>query len=113
MAHVNGWVAIEEAKTLSDTKRQALRVSNRTSKVDWRPRIYNSTNPGGIRHAWYKNRFIIPYRNGTETFTRFFPATIDDNPLVDDGYKRKLEENTGWRLRAYRLAQTDGALTPP
>jgi hypothetical protein len=59
MAHVNWWVAIEEAKTLSNTKRQALRDSNRTSRMDWRLRIYNSTNPGGVGHAWYKNRFIV------------------------------------------------------
>lgn len=100
-------IAIEEATTLSSTKRQALRDSNRTSRLDWRPRMYNSTNPGGVGHAWYKDRFIIPYRNGQEMYTRFFPATIDDNPLVDVGYRRKLEENTGWRLRAYRYGDWD------
>jgi len=100
-------IAIEETTTLTSTKYQALRDSNRTSRGDWRPRMYNSTNPGGVGHAWYKARFIVPFRNGTETFTKFIPATIDDNPLVDVDYKRKLEENTGWRLRAYRYGDWD------
>jgi hypothetical protein len=35
------------------------------------------------------------------------PATIDDNVFVDSGYQRRLEENTGWRLRAYRYGDWD------
>lgn len=100
-------IGIEETTTLTSTKYQALRDSNRTSRTDWRPRIYNSTNPGGVGHAWYKKRFIDPYRSGSEQYSKFIPATIDDNPLVDGGYRRKLEENTGWRLRAYRFGDWD------
>lgn len=95
-------IAIEETTTLTLLKYRALRDSNRTSRSDWRPRIYNSTNPGGVGHAWYKNKFITPFRRGLETTTRFFPGTVDDNPLIDADYTRRLEENTGWRLRAYR-----------
>lgn len=100
-------VAIEEATTLTLAKFGALRDSNRTSKPHWRPRIYTSTNPGGVGHAWYKNLFIKPAREGCETETRFIFATIDDNTFVDAGYKRKLEKNTGWRLRAYRYGDWD------
>jgi phage terminase large subunit len=100
-------VIIEETTTLSKTKHQALRDSNRTSKANWRPRMYNSTNPGGVGHAWYKQRFIDPARRGQETDTRFIFATIDDNKFVDLDYRRKLEENTGWRLRAYRYGDWD------
>lgn len=100
-------IAIEESTTLSSTKYRALRDSNRTSRTDWRPRIYNSTNPGGVGHAWYKQTFIEPFRRRDETYTRFIPATVTDNPLIDPGYKRRLEENTGWRLRAYRYGDWD------
>lgn len=100
-------IIVEEATTLSGVKYQALRDCNRTSKPDFRPRMYDSANPGGIGHSYFKKRFIVPYRNGHQVFTRFFPATIDDNPLIDSGYKRKLEENTGWRLRAYRYGDWD------
>lgn len=100
-------IAIEEATTLSQSKYKALRDSNRTSKRDMRPRIYLTTNPGGIGHAWFKSRFIDPWRKREETFTRFIPATIDDNQFVDSGYQRRLEENVGWKLRAYRYGDWD------
>jgi phage terminase large subunit len=100
-------IIVEELTTLTSTKHQALRDSNRSSVPNMRPRMYNSTNPGGVGHAWYKKRFVIPYRTGQEMYTRFFPATVDDNPFIDAGYRRRLEENTGWRLRAYRYGEWD------
>lgn len=100
-------IAIEEATTLSLSKYKTLRDSNRTSKPNWRPRIYASTNPGNIGHVWFKERFITPARRNQETWTRFVFATVDDNRFVDSGYKRKLEENTGWKLKAYRFGDWD------
>lgn len=99
-------IAIEEATTLSAVKYKALRDSNRSSSA-WRPRIYATTNPGGVGHAWFKARFIDPWRQGSERTTRFVPATVDDNRFLDDGYRRRLEENTGWKLRAYRYGDWD------
>lgn len=103
-------IVIEEATTLTASKYQGLRDSNRTSKAGWRPRIYNSTNPGGIGHTWYKNRFVEPARREEEEYTRFFPATLDDNYYVDADYARKVEENVGWKLRAYRYGDWDIAV---
>jgi len=100
-------IAIEEATTLTAMKYQALRDSNRTSRDDFRPRIYTSTNPGGVGHAWYKRRYIDPWQDGKETDTRFIFATVEDNAFLDEDYRRKLEENTGWRLRAYRYGDWD------
>lgn len=93
-------IVVEETTTLSEAKYQALRDSNRTSK-DWRPRVYTTTNPGNIGHGWYKERFVEPWRRGEERWTRFIPATVYDNEHIDRGYVRKLEENVGWRRRAY------------
>lgn len=100
-------ILIEECTTLSLAKYQTLRDSNRSSKAGWRPRIYNTTNPGGVGHAWYKARFVDPWRAGTERYTRFIPSTVDDNAFIDADYRRKLEENTGWKLRAYRYGDWD------
>jgi hypothetical protein len=100
-------ILVEEATTLSATKFQALRDSNRTAKLNWRPRIYATTNPGGIGHNWYKKRFIDPWRRGEETDTRFIFGTVEDNAFIDDGYRKNLEMNTGWRLRAYRYGDWD------
>ncbi len=100
-------IAIEETTGLSPLKYQTLRDSNRTSKLGWRARTYNSTNPGNIGHGWYKKRFVEPHRAGQETYTRFIPATVEDNVFIDPDYRRKLEENSGWRLRAYRYGDWD------
>lgn len=99
--------AIEEDTSLTDTKRQAISDSVRSSIPGWRPRIYNSTNPGGVGHLRYKKKFITPWRMNQQAYTRFFPATVDDNPLIGPDYVRRLEQNTGWRLRAYRYGDWD------
>ena len=100
-------IAIEEATTLTESKYKALRDSNRTSKTNWRPRIYATTNPGGTGHAWFKKRFIEPARSGAETDTRFIFATVDDNVFVNKEYVKNLSENTGWKLKAYRYGDWD------
>jgi phage terminase large subunit len=100
-------IVIEECTTLSATKYQALRDSNRSSDR-FRPRMYNSTNPGGIGHSWYRKTFVEPARKLDFTGkTRFIPATVDDNPLINKEYISNLEQNVGWRLRAYRYGDWD------
>lgn len=99
-------IVIEEATTLSLAKYRALCDSNRTSK-GFRPRIYASTNPGGVGHAWFKEIFIVPARREQETDTRFVFGTVEDNKFNNEDYKRTLEKNTGWRLRAYRYGDWD------
>lgn len=100
-------IVIEEATTLSLVKYRALRDSNRTSKQGFRPRIYSTTNPGGVGHGWFKSTFIVPARQMKETDTRFIFGTVEDNLFNDSDYQKKLEENTGWRLRAYRYGDWD------
>lgn len=100
-------IVIEEATTLSLVKYRALRDSNRTSKQGFRPRIYSTTNPGGVGHGWFKATFIVPARRRQESDTRFIFGTVEDNLFNDVDYQKKLEENTGWRLRAYRYGDWD------
>jgi hypothetical protein len=94
-------IGIEEATTLSSTKYKAIRTCCRTSKQDWRPRTYSTTNPGGVGHAWYKAEFIAPYRKRQEQGTRFVPATVSDNSFVDREYRSRLAELTGWQREAW------------
>jgi phage terminase large subunit len=54
-------IGIEEATTLTWRKYQNIRTCLRTSKPNWRPRIYCTTNPGGIGHAWFRREFIDPH----------------------------------------------------
>ena len=100
-------VGVEEATTLSWAKYEAIRTCNRTSKQGFRPRIYSNANPGGIGHAWYKQRFVTPYHESRQTDTRFFLATIDDNKFINDEYRKILDDLTGWRLRAWRHGDWD------
>lgn len=96
-------IILEEATGLTATKYQALLDSLRTSLYNWRPRLYSSTNPGGIGHQWYAAAFNPTMRTVTRNGSRvFIPSTVDDNPYIDAGYVGRLEKNTGWRLAAYR-----------
>ena len=102
-------IIVEEFTTLSSRVRQSLRDSNRTS-LDMTPRMYNSTNPMGIGHQWYKKLFILHERKFGEITNRrrkFIQATVDDNKFVNPDYVGNLEENTGARLRAYRYGDWD------
>jgi len=100
-------IGVEEATTLSHGKYKDIRTCCRTSKPNWRPRLYNTTNPGGIGHAWYKKLFIGPFRDGTESGTRFIPALVDDNAFVNTEYRTNLETLTGWQLQAWRHGDWD------
>ena len=122
-------IGIEEATTLSNRKHQDISTCCRTSKSNWRPRIYSTTNPGGIGHAWYRAKFVVPYlkmesgecrmenekarphpgplpqergpswQPGRETI--FVPARVTDNRFNNPEYTKVLEGLTGWQKRAW------------
>jgi phage terminase large subunit len=94
-------IGIEEATTLSSRKHQDITTCCRTSKPNWRPRVYSTTNPGGIGHAWYRAKFIAPFRESRETDTRFIPARVGDNRFNNPEYTKVLQNLTGWQKRAW------------
>jgi phage terminase large subunit len=94
-------IGIEEATTLSSRKHQDITTCCRTSKPNWRPRIYSTTNPGGVGHAWYRAKFIAPYQRGEERDTRFIPARVTDNRFTNPEYIRVLSNLGGWQKRAW------------
>jgi len=100
-------IGIEEATTLTHRKYKAVQSCNRTSKPHFRPRIYTTANPGGVGHAWYRQAFVLPYEQKSETATRFIPATIDDNCFVNPDYRATLDGLTGWLKRAWRYGDWD------
>ncbi len=93
-------IAIEEATTLTASKVKNISTVNRSSK-GWRPRMYLTTNPGGVGHSWFKARYIAPGKAGRETFTRFIAATVYDNGAVNAEYRQILERLTGWQRKAW------------
>jgi hypothetical protein len=94
-------IGIEEATTLTSRKYQDISTCCRTSKPNWRPRIYSTTNPGGVGHVWYRTKFILPFREGRETDTRFVPAKVGDNRYNNPEYRKILESLKGWQRRAW------------
>lgn len=100
-------ILVEEATTLTRSKYDDIGSCNRSSKPGWRPRMYSTTNPGGVGHAWYKGRFVEPFRKHREADTRFVSATADDNAFNNPEYKKRLEGLTGWKLRAWRFGDWD------
>jgi hypothetical protein len=94
-------IGIEEATTLTARKYQDITTCCRTSKPNWRPRIYSTTNPGGVGHGWYRKRFIEPWQRRAETETRFIAARVTDNRWNNPEYMRVLEGLTGWQRRAW------------
>lgn len=94
-------IGIEEATTLTSRKFQDITTCCRSSKPNWRPRIYSTTNPGGVGHAWYRKRFVQPMLDRREAETRFIPARVGDNAFNNPEYRRVLENLTGWQKRAW------------
>lgn len=100
-------IVIEEATTLSERKLDMIRGSLRTTKPGWRARAYLTTNPGGIGHTYFKNKFVMPYRQGNQSNTRFIPSNYKDNPFLSPEYVQYLEELPGALGRAWRDGDWD------
>ena len=94
-------IGVEESSQLTSRKFQDISTCCRTSKSNWRPRIYTTTNPGGVGHAWYRSKFVAPMLEHRETETRFIPARVGDNAFNNPEYRRILESLTGWQKRAW------------
>jgi len=95
-------IGIEEATQLTRRKYEDISTCCRTSKPNWRPRLYSTTNPGGIGHQWYFEKFILPHQSGTESATRFIPARVEDNAFINPEYAASLNTLTGWQYDAWR-----------
>jgi Phage terminase large subunit len=100
-------IVIEECTQISETKKDKLRGSLRTSKSKWRPRIYLSTNADGIGLSWFKKMFIEPFRKGIERLTRFFDVTHIYNPFINPEYQSWLDSLTGPLGKAWRDGDWD------
>ena len=91
-------VILEDATTLSKTKYDAIRGALRTSRNDWRPRLYASTNPGGVGHRWFADEFI----NNDSDVTAFVHTTMGDNLFINPEYEQYLNGLSGFLRRAWR-----------
>lgn len=100
-------IIVEEVTQITLAKYQKLMGSLRTSKPNWRPRIYSTCNPGGIGHTWVRERFVLPYRANKETNTRFIPSTYKENKALNPEYIAYLESLGGDLGKAWREGEWD------
>lgn len=100
-------IIVEELTQLTQEKYDKLRGSLRTSKPNWRPRMYTSFNPGGVGHAWVRERYVLPYRAKHQTTTRFIPSTYKQNPVLHATYVDYLESLGGNLGKAWREGEWD------
>lgn len=100
-------IVVEELTQLTEEKYTKLRGSLRTSKPNWRPRMYTSFNPGGVGHAWVRERYVLPFRENRELDTRFVPSTYKENPALNKEYIAYLESIGGDLGKAWREGEWD------
>lgn len=100
-------IAIEERNQLTGDKVMKLKGSLRTTKPNWRARMYSSFNPGNIGHNDVKKTFVEPYQQKNETKTRFFPSTYKDNPFLKPEYIDYLNSLPGALGKAWREGNFD------
>lgn len=101
------FIIVEELNQLTKEKYTKLRGSLRTSKLNWRPRMYTSFNPGGLGHSFVKERYIMPHREKREVETRFVGATYKSNPYLNKEYIQYLETLEGDLGKAWREGEWD------
>lgn len=104
---------------LKSRLRASGRVADQLRQLGRRPRVILTANPGGVGHAWVKSRYIDPAPAGKlwrpaptdeepSPGTRLFiPAKVSDNPSVDDGYVRRLDNLEDDLRRALRDGDWD------
>jgi len=89
---------LEDATVLSRTKYDAIRGSVRSSRDDWRPRLYAPANPGGVGHGWYTDEFT----KDKSDQTAFVHTQMGDNVFINPEYEDYLNGLTGFLRKAWR-----------
>jgi len=100
-------IILSEATQISEDKRKRIQGSLRSTRSDWRARMYMDTNPDGIGVGWARKEFVIPWREGKEKWTRYFHCNYKDNPFLPPEYVRYLDGLTGSLAKAWRDGDWD------
>ena len=103
-------IIIEELTQLPKDVFVSIDSCCRTSRLDgWVPRLYLTTNPGGLGHRWVKEMFIMPYRAHTQKDTIFVPWNYKSNPFIDKRYGKYLENN-GYKVSVFNVMDVKHSL---
>lgn len=77
-------IGLEEATHFTETQKDFLLTCNRSTRTDFKPRMYYTSNPGNVGHAWFKRLFIDrEYRNSEKPEDyEFIQALVYDNDVL-------------------------------
>lgn len=79
-------IALEEATHFTESQMTFITTCNRSVRTDFKPRMYYSSNPGGVGHTWFKRLFIDrDYKNKekAENYQMIFANVYDNKVLLD------------------------------
>ena len=99
-------IGFEEATHFKEEWIVFICTALRTTKRDFRARVYYTCNPGGVGHAYIKRLFIDRRFEGNERAQdyAFIPAVVYDNRVLmeaDPEYVRRLEALPAHKRRAH------------
>ena len=99
-------IGFEEATHFKEEWIVFICTALRTTKTDFRPRVYYTCNPGGVGHAFIKRLFIDRRYRASENPEdyAFIPAGVYDNAVLmraDPEYVRRLEALPEHKRRAH------------
>ena len=99
-------IGFEEATHFKEEWIVFICTALRTTKKDFRARVYYTCNPGGVGHAYIKRLFVdrrfTPEENGEDY--AFIPAVVYDNRVLmeaDPDYVKRLEALPAHKRRAH------------
>jgi len=105
-------IGLEEATHFTESQKDFLLTSNRSTRRDFTPRMYYTSNPGNVGHQWFKRLFIDKQYKGAENPQDyvFIPAQVYDNKTLMDNnpeYVQALETLPEEMKRAHLYGDWD------
>ena len=77
-------IGLEEATHFTEGQMQFLTTCNRSTRKDFKPRMYYTANPGNVGHSWFKRLFVDKVYHGAEKADNyaFIQARVYDNTVL-------------------------------
>lgn len=78
------FIIFEEATNFEESWITFISTALRTTRTDFRPRIYYTANPGGVSHAYFKRLFVDRQfiEDEDPADYAYIPATVYDNEVL-------------------------------